>query len=98
MKQIILVLSALVLLSACATSNDGALVITNVTVIDATGAPARPASTVVVRSGRIVSVGPASGTRVPRGARVVDGSGKFLIPGLFDMHTHLSFWGADALP
>ena len=58
MKQVMLVLS-LLFLSACAISNDGALAVTNVTVIDATGAPAQPATTVVVRRGRIVSVGPA---------------------------------------
>jgi imidazolonepropionase-like amidohydrolase len=98
MKQVIFLLSALLLASACVTSNDGALAITNVTVIDATGAPARPATTVVIRRGRIVSVEPSTGARIPRNANVVDGAGKYLIPGLFDMHTHLSFFGAEAFP
>ncbi|MDQ4079548.1 MAG: amidohydrolase family protein [Gemmatimonadota bacterium] len=44
---------------------------------------------VLVRDGRIVYVGPENGLRVPRGARVVDGGGGYLIPGLADMHTHL---------
>jgi len=98
MKTITLLLSVLLLSAACATSNDGALVIADVTVIDATGARAQPATTVVVQRGRIVSIGPSARARIPRNARVVDGKGKYLIPGLFDMHTHLSFFGAEALP
>jgi imidazolonepropionase-like amidohydrolase len=45
--------------------------------------------TVVIRDGRIALVGPAATTRVPEGARRIDGTGRFLIPGLADMHTHL---------
>lgn len=71
-----------------------AVVLTDVTVIDATGAPARPAMTVVVRDGRIVSIGPTGNVAVPRGALVARGTGKYLIPGLWDMHVHLT---ADAL-
>lgn len=45
--------------------------------------------TVLVRDGRIASIGDAASVRVPAGARRVDGAGKFLIPGLADMHAHL---------
>jgi len=45
--------------------------------------------TVVVRAGRIVEVGPAGQTKVPAGAARIDGRGKFLMPGLADMHAHL---------
>ena len=45
--------------------------------------------TVVVRDGRIAEVGDARRVRVPRGALRVDGRGKYLLPGLADMHTHL---------
>ena len=45
--------------------------------------------TVVVRDGRIVEVGPAGQTKVPPGATQIDGRGKFLMPGLADMHAHL---------
>jgi imidazolonepropionase-like amidohydrolase len=45
--------------------------------------------TVVVRDGRIAEIGAANKVRVPAGALRVDGRGRFLIPGLFDMHTHL---------
>lgn len=72
--------------------------IRNVTVIDATGAPAQHAMTVLIDGRKIKAIAPASDARVPRDARIVDGTGKFLIPGLFDMHTHLSFWGDDAFP
>src|SRR5262245_36245561 len=44
---------------------------------------------VVVRDGRIAEIGAANSVKVPSGALRVDGRGKFLIPGLFDMHTHL---------
>lgn len=45
--------------------------------------------TVLVRDGRIAAVGELSAEAIPPGARVIDASGKFLIPGLADMHTHL---------
>ena len=45
--------------------------------------------TVVVRDGRIAAVGPARRTPIPAGAQRVDGAGKFLMPGLSDMHVHL---------
>lgn len=67
-----------------------AIVITDVTVIDATGAPAQPAMTVVVRDGRILSIGRTGSVTVTRGSQVVRGTGKYLIPGLWDMHVHLT--------
>lgn len=72
------------------------LVITHVTIIDATGAPPKPDQTVVVVAGRIHELGNSSRVRVPRGAQVLDATGKFLIPGLWDMHVHLA--GVSANP
>ncbi|HEX9936133.1 MAG TPA: amidohydrolase family protein, partial [Longimicrobium sp.] len=46
-------------------------------------------ATVLVRDGRIAAVGPAARVRVPAGTRQIDGRGRFLVPGLADMHTHL---------
>jgi imidazolonepropionase-like amidohydrolase len=60
----------------------------NVTVIDGTDGPPRPDQTVVVTGERIAAMGPRSSVKVPRGATIVDGAGKFLIPGLWDMHYH----------
>ena len=71
--------------------------IRNVTVIPMTGADAIPGQTVIVRGSRIAELGPAGVIRVPDGASVVDGTGKFLIPGLFDLHTHTSKTRASAL-
>ncbi len=53
----------------------------------ATGAT-RPDYTVLITGNRIAFVGPAANARIPSGARVLDGRGKFLIPGLWDMHVH----------
>jgi imidazolonepropionase-like amidohydrolase len=47
--------------------------------------------TVVVRDGRIVAVGPSDRATIPAGATRVDGRGKYLIPGLHDMHVHLRY-------
>jgi len=72
------------------------LAITDVTVIDCTGAPARPDSTVLVTDGLIAAVGPSQDVETPAGTRVVDGRGRFLIPGLWDMHGHLTDATEDA--
>lgn len=76
-----------------------AFVIRDVTVIDGTGAPARPHQRVTVRGGRIESVEPdGPGSTAPAGARPIDGTGKFLIPGLWDTHVHLADLGEEAIP
>src|SRR5262249_14488031 len=54
-------------------------------------------STVVITGDHIAAVGPSETIRIPDGARVVDDSGKFLIPGLWDMHGHLSYAMETAL-
>jgi imidazolonepropionase-like amidohydrolase len=70
-----------------------ALVIQRVTVIDATGGPARPEMTVVVQEDRIAAIGPSKKLTTPAGAQIIDGKGKFLIPGLWDMHVHdYAYW------
>lgn len=63
-------------------------VIDHVTLIDGTGGPPRPESAVLVDGDRIVAVGSSAEVAHPPGARVVDGAGKYLIPGLWDMHLH----------
>lgn len=69
------------------------LVFTHVTVIDATGAPAQPDMTVVITGNRITALGRTGKVRLPKGAQVVDATGKFLIPGLWDMHVHSLYPG-----
>ncbi len=58
----------------------------NARVVDGNGAPAVVA-TVVIRDGRISAVAPDAA--IPAGARVIEAAGRTLIPGLFDLHTHL---------
>lgn len=74
------------------------LAITHATVIDGTGAAPKADFTVVIRGGRIARVAPAGEVTIPHEAFVIDGRGRFLIPGLWDAHTHLSFAGEQALP
>ena len=61
----------------------------NVTVIPMNREGAVAGQTVVVRDGRIAEVGPAGRVRVPEGATRIDAAGKFLIPGLSEMHAHV---------
>ncbi|MGH7628634.1 MAG: amidohydrolase family protein [Gemmatimonadales bacterium] len=74
----------------------GAFAITDVTVIPMTADTMLVAATVLVRDGRIAAVGPSRSVRIPSGARRIDGRGKYLIPGLADLHTHL--YSDDAVP
>jgi imidazolonepropionase-like amidohydrolase len=64
------------------------LVIQRVTVIDATGNAAQPGMTVVIEQDQIAAIGPWKKVKAPSGSHIVDGRGKFLIPGLWDMHVH----------
>ena len=82
------------LLAQQRTSSRQILVFTHVTLIDATGAEAKPDMTVVIRDGRIAALGRSGKIRPAKGARVIDASGKFLIPGLWDMHVHE--WNKEA--
>lgn len=73
------------------------IVIRNVTVIPMTGSPPLQGHSVVIADGRIAELGPWAAVRIPATATVVDGTGKFLIPGLFEMHAHTSKTRASAL-
>lgn len=73
------------------------VVIRNVTVIPMTGSAPLAGHSVVISDGRIAEVGPVADVRIPATATVVDGTGKFLIPGLFEMHAHTSKTRASAL-
>jgi imidazolonepropionase-like amidohydrolase len=66
------------------------------TVIDATGGPVQPDATVVIANERIVAVGKSAELHPPTNATFVDATGKFLIPGLWDMHVH--WYDQDYLP
>ena len=62
---------------------------TNVSVVDVERGQLLPRHTVIVRNGRVEAVGPNAVVRVPAGAEIVEGGGRFLAPGFADMHVHL---------
>ena len=64
-------------------------------VVDGTLRPPLDNATVLIRDGRIEAVGPRRAVAIPSGATVMDVTGKTIIPGLWDMHGHLSQmeWG-----
>jgi predicted amidohydrolase len=66
-----------------------AIVINDVTVVDATGRGPLPGMTVLIADGRIADLGKGKQFKLPPGSEAIDGTGKFLIPGLWNMHVHL---------
>jgi hypothetical protein len=64
------------------------LAITGATLDDSTGAPPVKDSVILIENGVIKAVGPRSRVRIPRGATILDASGKYAVPGLWDMHAH----------
>ncbi len=93
MKQLSLLVFVLLAAFAVAQSSHNAntLMITHVTVIDVTGGASKPDMTVTIRDGRIVEIQEASQKVRIKDAEVIDATGKFLIPGLWDMHVHTNF-------
>ena len=81
--------AALCALAMCpVTAQAGRYTIEHVTLIDGTGAPAKPDMTVVVNGDSIVTVTPAVAAPQTAGT-VIDGRGKYLMPGMMDVHIHL---------
>jgi cytosine/adenosine deaminase-related metal-dependent hydrolase len=66
------------------------LAFTHVTVIDMTGAPPKRNMTVVITRDRITTIRRTGKVPVPHGAQIINATGKFLIPGLWDMHAHFT--------
>jgi cytosine/adenosine deaminase-related metal-dependent hydrolase len=80
-----IVLAALV---GCRDNRAPAIAITHVSVVDVATGDIRSDNTVLVSGNRISYAGPADSAAIPAGARILDGRGKYLIPGLWDMHVH----------
>lgn len=76
---------------------EGSIVLTGGRVFDGTGAPARDA-TVVLEGNRITALLPPGTRNFPDGARVVDVSGHTVLPGLIDLHTHLTYTDVGVSP
>jgi imidazolonepropionase-like amidohydrolase len=68
--------------------------LTNVLLLDGTGAEPRPGQTVIIRDGRIAEVGPATAVQVPAGAHPMDLGGHTVIPGIVGMHDHMFYTAA----
>jgi hypothetical protein len=77
-------------LFACKKPQSSLLAITHVTVIAMTGTTPAFDQTVLIDKEKIVALGPANSVSVPAGAKTINANGKFLIPGLADMHVHLT--------
>src|ERR1700679_2124230 len=84
---------ALPLLSLCATAQT--LTITHATIIDTITGKTTPDRTVVIYGNRIASIA-RSTKHNPRAGQIIDARAEYLIPGLWDMHTHVYFDGTAA--
>lgn len=97
MKPVHILVLLACLLGACTASQDRtlfghqpAIAIASVNVVPmTTDSTVLPDSTVIIEGDRIAAIGPRASTRIPAGATVIDGEGKWLLPGLADMHVHL---------
>src|SRR5512147_67734 len=82
-------------LAACRRSPPDGVALVGATLFDGSGGPLLSNSVVVVRGGRIESVGTRAGFQLPARTREVDVTGRWIIPGLIDAHAHVEPW---ALP
>jgi imidazolonepropionase-like amidohydrolase len=72
--------------------------IVGATIIDGNGGAPLEDGTIVITGDRITAVGPRGSTTVPRGARVIDGRGRFVTPGFIDTNVHVSLYsGLESL-
>lgn len=75
-------------LAQAPTAKPTSIVLVHVTIIDTTGGASKPDMTVVITGNRIAEVAKSDAIHIPKNAGIVDANGKFLIPGLWDMHVH----------
>lgn len=73
------------------------LVLYGVTIVDVQAGVTRGPSTLSIAGDRILAIDDGMPTDLPETVRVVDAEGLFVMPGLWDAHAHLSYWGEDAL-
>jgi imidazolonepropionase-like amidohydrolase len=82
------ILPITVLLFIWQSSFSQSLAITNVSIIDVKSAKLLPSQTVVLSGDRITAIGASSKMKIPAGSSMVDGTGKYLMPGMVDAHIH----------
>jgi imidazolonepropionase-like amidohydrolase len=76
-------------LSCTAQASDPPVLFRNATVITMDGASVLEKHDLLVQDGRIARIAPTGTTAAPAGTTVVDGNGRFLMPGLAEMHAHV---------
>src|SRR5665213_954210 len=77
-------------LAAALSASAQTIALTHATVIDGTGAVPLPDAAIVMSGGRITAMGPAAKIKLPAGAQVIDLTGKTIIPGIINAHSHIS--------
>jgi imidazolonepropionase-like amidohydrolase len=87
---IITLVHASLLAAARQSQAESGLAIVGATLIDVVTGRSAPDTTILIRRGRILSVGPSPSVPVPDGVRAVQAKGLWAIPGLIDMHVHVS--------
>ncbi len=93
MRKLACVLSGLFLLFGCQPSGvvfEGALCIQNITTIDPTDGQ-KENQTVIIKDGKIQKIAPTAELKLSPANQIIDGSGKYLIPGLWDSHVHFAY-------
>ena len=89
-------LKLLAVLVACALCMAAQVtVLSHATLIDGTGRDPIRDSAIVIANGRIAAIGPLSAVKIPAASQVIDYTGKFIIPGIIDLHVHI---GEDPAP
>ena len=74
----------------------GIIIIRNADVFDSERGVMRPRTSIVIRNDRIVEIGPTESVQTPAGAHLIDGTGRSVVPGLWDMHTHFQLTSQNA--
>lgn len=101
MKKLSPLLSFVLLLffAACSTFEpNSSIAISDVNIVDVTDGKIKPNQTVIISGNQIAEVGPSESFSIPDEATVINGKGKYLIPGLWDMHTHVMSSIKDVMP
>jgi imidazolonepropionase-like amidohydrolase len=90
MKKTIALLLIILLptLIAAQVRQNRSIVFNRVTIIDVKNAASKSGMTVIIKGRRIAAIGKTGKVKIPKDAEIIDASGKFLIPGLWDMHAH----------
>src|SRR5205823_12053188 len=96
LRRFLLAALAFITLNTClvdaqSLKEDRPLILTNVTIIDVRTGTLHTSQTVVIDRNQIATVSPSGTTKLPANAALIDCTGLFAIPGLWDMHVHLSF-------